>query len=142
MRVKFTLLAFRLWVGGYYQTDDVKPTTLLTTKDEDTKMKKAQLTFNYAKEICTDRKKGQLVVNLYERWLDEKEYEDINEYGEYLEKQLGFDEDTLLMTKRPFGFKFKSTFGKSRGISHITCKLKGNSIALQASFTPITFKKA
>lgn len=44
-----------------------------------------------------------MIVNLYWRWLDEKKYEDINEYGKVLSEKLGF---AVTMTKKPFGFKF------------------------------------
>jgi len=47
-----------------------------------------------------------IIVNLYGRWLDERAYEDINEYGEFLKKHLPPKMTMLKMTKRPFGFAF------------------------------------
>ena len=54
----------------------------------------------------------QLIVNLYWRWLDEREYEDINEYGKVIASKLGFP---VQMTKRPFGFKFDNYQAKVTG---------------------------
>lgn len=45
----------------------------------------------------------KLITGLYWRWLDERECEDINEYGKVIAQELGFP---VKMTKRPFGFKF------------------------------------
>lgn len=47
-------------------------------------------------------KSGQLILELYWRWLDEGKYEDINEYGKVISNALGCPVE---MTKRPFGFK-------------------------------------
>lgn len=51
-----------------------------------------------------------LLVNLYERWKDEKEYEDFSEYEEVMKKKADeISEITFIKaTKRPFGFKFKN----------------------------------
>ena len=48
-------------------------------------------------------KSGQLILELYWRWLDEGKYEDINEYGKVISNALGCPVE---MTKRPFGFKY------------------------------------
>lgn len=55
---------------------------------------------------------AQLIGNLYGRWLDEREYEDINEYGKVISDKLGFP---VKMTKRPFGFKFGGFQAKVTG---------------------------
>lgn len=43
---------------------------------------------------------------LYCRWQDEKEYEDIADYGKRLVSQLPAPFKLVKMTKRPFGFHF------------------------------------
>lgn len=47
-----------------------------------------------------------LLGNLYDRWQDEKDYEDINEYGDVIKGKLPEGFKLQEMTKRPFGFKF------------------------------------
>lgn len=47
-----------------------------------------------------------LLCNLYARWQDEKEYEDIADYGKVIAKELPARFKLEGMTKRPFGFKF------------------------------------
>jgi hypothetical protein len=48
-----------------------------------------------------------LVVSLYSRWQDEKEYEDIADYASVLTKAISPHGATLTkMTKKPFGFHF------------------------------------
>jgi hypothetical protein len=46
------------------------------------------------------------ISNLWSRWQDEKEYEDINDYKLVLEKHIPEDFKIVKMTKRPFGFHF------------------------------------
>lgn len=49
----------------------------------------------------------QTVMNLFERWLDEKEYEDIKDYGKVIAPLLKKHKAKLVkMSKRPFGFTF------------------------------------
>ena len=47
-----------------------------------------------------------LMVNLYGRWLDEREYEDINEYATPIKNNLPDGVTLVKMSKRPFGFIF------------------------------------
>ena len=55
---------------------------------------------------------SQLMENLYTRWLDEREYEDINDYKKVIVESLAKNvlKETRInlrkMTKRPFGFHF------------------------------------
>jgi hypothetical protein len=50
---------------------------------------------------------GQTMVNLAERWQDERQYEDIKEYQKVLQKSADTFGITLDgMTKRPFGCTF------------------------------------
>lgn len=48
----------------------------------------------------------QLMSNLYGRWQDEKEHEDINDYKAPIEKNLPSGFVITKMNKRPFGFNF------------------------------------
>lgn len=48
-----------------------------------------------------------LASNLYGRWLDEKEYEEIDSYQAPFESAASeFGVEIIKMTKRPFGFHF------------------------------------
>ena len=47
----------------------------------------------------------EVVSNAYERWLDEKEYEDINDYAILFQSKVeAIGGQFIRMTKRPFGF--------------------------------------
>lgn len=48
-----------------------------------------------------------LLSNLYGRWLDEREYEDINSYSVVLEKIMPDGLTIVKMNKKPFGFNFR-----------------------------------
>ena len=48
-----------------------------------------------------------LLTNLYMRWQDEKEYEDIKEYGDVVKSKLHPDFIFVQMNKSPFSFKFR-----------------------------------
>lgn len=47
-----------------------------------------------------------ILYKLYNRWLDEKEYEDINDYKAVIEKYIPAEITITKMTKKPFGFQF------------------------------------
>jgi hypothetical protein len=47
-----------------------------------------------------------LIENLADRWLDESEYEDINDYAPVIQKVMPKGFVITAMTKRPFGFRF------------------------------------
>jgi len=51
---------------------------------------------------------SNLMFNLYERWQDEKEYEDFNDYVETFKKHIP---ETIKGLKRPFGFIVKCSDG-------------------------------
>lgn len=53
------------------------------------------------------KKMENTIEYLYSRWLDEKEYEDINDYQKFLEKHLPIGITVVKMNKRPFGFNFR-----------------------------------
>jgi len=64
------------------------------------------------KNIIRNEKVGKCFYNLYDRWRDESDYEDINEYGKaivnVIKQEFPDYEITLISsTKRPFGVKFK-----------------------------------
>jgi hypothetical protein len=49
-----------------------------------------------------------LMFNLYSRWLDEKEYEDINDYAAPIKPKVEAIGGTFIkMNKRPFGFDYR-----------------------------------
>lgn len=48
----------------------------------------------------------KLMVNLYRRWLDEKDFEDIEDYGDIIQSNLPSDIVMVRVTKKPFGFVF------------------------------------
>ena len=48
----------------------------------------------------------KIMVQLYSRWLDEKKFEDIEDYGDVLEKNLPEGIQIVRVLKRPFGFVF------------------------------------
>ena len=47
-----------------------------------------------------------LILNLYSRWHDEKEYENINDYEDVIHKTMPLGFSIIKMSKRPFGFTF------------------------------------
>ena len=65
------------------------------------------------KSILNNENFQDMIFNLYDRWQDEHEYEDIKDYAKPLEnivsRIIGKD-IKLTMTKRPFGFKFRSNY--------------------------------
>ena len=68
-----------------------------------------------------------LFFNLYCRWQDEKEYEDIRDYLAVIKKKIP---EARAMRKSPFGFIAEATDGKIR----IFFKRKGHSIVLCAEY--------
>ena len=64
------------------------------------------------KKIVNNEKVGNAFYNLYDRWLDESEYEDINDYGKAIVKTIAkefpsCDIKLVQTTKEPFGVKVK-----------------------------------
>ena len=72
-----------------------------------------------------DDKVSDLLFNVYERWLNEKEYEDIADYLTAIQKSIP---EAYAITKRPFGIKCKG----SDGNLHAFIKRSGNTIQLSA----------
>jgi len=73
-------------------------------------------------------KTSNFFFSLYERWQDEKEYEDIADYLTAIKKSIP---EAYAITKRPFGIKCKG----SDGNIHAFIKQKGNAIQLCAKNT-------
>lgn len=76
--------------------------------------------------IGNNEKVGNCFFNLYDRWRDESEYEDINQYGDVIIKIINdqfpqFGASLIASTKRPFGVKINLDGQKF----HIQIKLKG-----------------
>lgn len=83
------------------------------------------------KKFNDDRTVGQMLVNLAERWLDEKEYEDIREYQKVIQTKADAFGITLTgMTKRPFG----CTFSDGGYNFTMQVKLRGNRASVQLSW--------
>lgn len=77
---------------------------------------------------------GKLLSNLAERWADEHEYEDINEYKKVLEPKVKeFGVTIKDMVKKPFGFNF--TIEGDVTEYRIIAKLRKSSIAIEVTTT-------
>ena len=75
-------------------------------------------------DLCIKvNKNADLFFNLWERWQDESEYEDINEYLEVFQKTFP---EAYAITKRPFGIKCKT----DEGNVHVTVKRSGDRVKL------------
>ncbi len=66
---------------------------------------------------------GNFLFSLYERWQDEKEYEDFSDYAEVFKKKVP---ETIKGTKKPFGFMIKC----DNGTLHVIVKRKGNYLVI------------
>lgn len=69
------------------------------------------------------------LVYLYDRWQDEKEYEDINDYSASLITKMPDGMEFVKMTKRPFGLQVKvgqSTYQIRVTASELSWKLVSN----------------
>ena len=80
-------------------------------------------------EIINNDKVANVFFNLYERWLDEWKYDDINEYGKVIADAIvkhGADVVLKACTQKPFGIKveFKGE------VYHLYIKRKGSSAVL------------
>ena len=85
---------------------------------------------NLLKELVNNEKIFNTFFNLYDRWQDESEYEDINEYGKVIALTIAteFPCDVKLVqtTKRPFGVKISTT----KGVFKLWIKLEGHFASL------------
>lgn len=85
------------------------------------------------KNIINNEKVGAAFCNLYDRWRDECEYEDINEYGRALFNTINkqypkYGIKYVGVTKRPFGVKLQ--VGENN--IHIFVKLSGSYLQMCA----------
>lgn len=84
------------------------------------------MTTNLTSELVNNEKIGNTFFNLYDRWQDESEYEDINEYGKVIALTIAtefpYDVKLIQTTKRPFGVKIST----SKGVFQLWIKLKGH----------------
>lgn len=71
---------------------------------------------------------GDRICYLYERWQDEKEYENIEDYKKNLQELL-VSHTIIRMTKRPFGF---TTLIQGK-LVHVFIKASRSSLTLKAS---------
>lgn len=69
------------------------------------------------------------LLNLRDRWADEKEYEDWSDYETALNKMTADDWSFIRGSKRPFGFITKVT---GLGTVHIFLKFKGDYVGVAA----------
>ena len=65
-----------------------------------------------------------VLARLYERWVDEAQYENIADYGVVIAKHLPAGVTLVGMHKRPFGFTFTDNVGLQKFT--IMCRAKGN----------------
>jgi len=80
------------------------------------------------KEIWTKAnsdKTAEFLFYLRERWSDESEYEDINEYLTAIQKSIP---EAFKIYKRPFGFDCKA----DDGILNVSIVVQGNYLKLKA----------
>lgn len=78
---------------------------------------------------------GQTMVNLFDRWQDESEYEDVNDYGKAIVESINKQYPTynvkfVSATKRPFGVKVKIGYAKV----HFFLKMKNGGFVLCAKY--------
>lgn len=83
------------------------------------------------RNIVNNKSVGNAIFNLYGRWRDESDYEDINEYGECITKVIKkqfpqYGVTLVSSTKKPFGVKVNIDERKF----HIYVKKKGYYIAI------------
>jgi len=70
---------------------------------------------------------AELLISLWERWQDEKEYEDIGDYLKHIQQSI---DNVISITKRPFGIKIKC----DDGLMKVDVMKKGNYLNLRGSF--------
>ena len=99
------------------------------------------MTQNQLKSILNNANFENTIFNLYDRWQDEHEYEDIKDYAKPLENIVSriIDKDIkLTMTKRPFGFKFRSNYAFTTKIGGLVIKV--GEIAFIAKGDSLSYK--
>lgn len=89
------------------------------------------MTYEERIKLVNDKEVNDVMLNLYFRWEDEGEYEDINDYGKIISSRVGKalpnrEVKFIKGTKRPFGAKMKID-GKGY---HVFYKKQGRSLTL------------
>jgi hypothetical protein len=68
------------------------------------------------RNLVNDKGVFNTFINLYDRWQDEREYEDFNDYVKVMQKaveKVVGDITNVKGSKRPFGLSFKLTDGRN-----------------------------
>jgi hypothetical protein len=73
-------------------------------------------------KFTNDKKFANFLCNLFERWCDERKYEDFSEYEKVIKKNLPSNIKFLKGSKKPFGFQ--ANVGKLKILFFL--KLRGN----------------
>ena len=93
------------------------------------------------KSILNNENFQDTIFNLYDRWQDEHDYEDIKDYAKPLENivsRIICKDIKLTMTKRPFGFKFRSNYAFTTKTGELS--IKAGEITFIAKGDSISYK--
>ena len=99
------------------------------------------MTQNQLTSILDNDNFENTIFNLYDRWQDEHGYEDIKDHAKPLENivsRIIAKDIKLTMTKRPFGFKFRSNYAFTTKIGGLVIKV--GEIAFIAKGDSLSYK--
>lgn len=84
----------------------------------------------FINKVINNEEVSNTFANLWERWQDEKDYEDINEYGKVLHGAINEIGECMLFkaTKKPFGVKVY----RAGQLIHFYMKRKGSYLVMCA----------
>lgn len=84
----------------------------------------------FINKVIYNKEVSNTFANLWDRWQDEKEYEDINEYGKVLHGAINKVDECMLFkaTKKPFGVKVY----RAGQLIHFFMKRKGSYLVMCA----------
>lgn len=84
----------------------------------------------FINKVIYNKEVSNIFANLWDRWQDEKEYEDINEYGKVLHGAINKVDECMLFkaTKKPFGVKVY----RAGQLIHFFMKRKGSYLVMCA----------
>ena len=82
----------------------------------------------FVNKVIYNENVSNTFANLWDRWQDEKDYEDINEYGKVLHSAISKVDECMLFkaTQRPFGVKVY----RGGQLIHFYMKKKGNYLVM------------
>lgn len=88
----------------------------------------------FINKVIYNKEVSNTFANLWERWQCEKEYEDINEYGNVLHGAINKIDECMLFktTKKPFGVKVY----RAGQLIHFYMKRKGSYLVMCAETKP------